>query len=289
VVGSLRGCQLRAFDRTVLRPRVCNITGVLLASFLSSAYPAYAQPPELQPLPARALPFDQVELTPDAPVIVLSEHDLDVLAAWTHDFAQWQAAFERWRHPKEPPREFLSWNEFLEHHPKPQPPSWLGAVCPLLEEDAQFANPCARLADWRDDPFLTKSRHATAAALQQQEAPKNSVWWRNLHLDGLWSTTQSNVAALGLFGTHLTVSVEGRLQVFVTPGILLVSVPTFYGSRVLSPATDWGLTYRLFNVGRSTVHFNLVQAWMLGGGAEQIAGTHLTLAGFSLTRRPRPN
>jgi hypothetical protein len=235
------------------------------------------------------LSIDPLALMPDVPVIVLSENDMHAMEVWTGDFADWQNAFERWRHPRELPKEYLTWNEFLHRNPKPQPPSWLGEVCPLLEQDAQFANPCALLADWRDDPFLTKSRHASATALQQKEAPKNSVWWRNLHLDGLWSTTQSNVAALGLFGTHLTVGVEGRLQVFVLPGILLVSVPTFYGSRVLSPATDWGLTYRLFNVGRSTVHFNLVQAWMLGGGAEQIAGTHLTLAGFSLTRRPRPN
>jgi hypothetical protein len=263
---------------------------LFLASLLSAAYPAQAQSQETEPLPARVLSFDVVQLPPDAQVIVLSENDLQALQLWTHQFTDWQSSFERWRHPKEPPREYLSWNQFLEHNPKPQPPSWLGNVCPLLEDDAQFANPCALLADWHDDPFLIKKRHAAAAALQQQEAPKNSVWWRNLHLDGLWSTTQSNIAALGLFGTHLTVSVEGRLQVFLTPGILLVSMPTFYGSRVLSPATDWGLTYRLFNVGRGTVHFNLVHAWMLGGGAEgQIAGSHLTLAGFSVTKRPRPN
>jgi hypothetical protein len=264
------------------------IASVTLAFFFG-APPARAQSPDSEPLASQPLPFNQLELMPDAPVIVLSEDDMRALQLWTHDFAEWQAAFERWRHSKLPPHEVLSWNGFLEHNPKPQPPSWLGDVCGLLEEDTAFANPCAVLAEWRDDPFVTKNRHAAATALKQQEEPKNSVWWRNLHLDGLWSTTQSNVAALGLFGTHLTVAVEGRLQVFVTPGILLVSVPTFYGSRVLSPATDWGLTFRLFNVGRGTVHFNLVHAWMLGGGAEQIAGTHLTLAGFSLTRRPRPN
>ena len=82
-------------------------------------------------------------------------------------------------------------------------------------------------------------------------------------------------------------SVEGRLQIFVAPGVMLVSVPNPYGPRVLSPATDWGLTYRLFNVGGATVHFNLVHAWIFGSGA-QIAGTNLTLGGFSLTRRVRP-
>jgi len=224
---------------------------------------------------------------PDASVIVLPDAEMRALRAWGHDFADWQTEFERWRRSKLP-KDAISWPRFLERNPKPEPPSWLAGVCPLVEDDAEFAKPCNLLADWRDDPFLTKNRHAAAAALLQQEAPKNSVWWRNLHLDGLWSTTQSNVAALGLFGTHMTVSVEGRFQVFVAPGILLVSVPSFYGTRVLHPATDWGLTYRLFDISRSTVHFNLVHAWMLGSTA-QLQDTHLTLAGFSITRRQRHN
>jgi hypothetical protein len=283
---------LRASDLSAIRPRVCSsflFVSVTLAFLFSAARPARAQSSESEPLASQALLFEPLELMPDAPVVVLSENDMHALHVWTHDFDSWQASFERWRLQKDM-KEPISWPRFLEEHPKPPPPSWLADVCPLVEDDAEFAKPCLMLADWRDDPFLIKSRHAANAALKQQEAPKNSVWWRNLHLDGLWSTTQSNIAALGLFGTHLTVSVEGRLQVFLTPGILLVSVPTFYGSRVLSPATDWGLTYRLFNVGRGTVHFNLVHAWILGGSAEeQIAGSHLTLAGFSLTRRPRPN
>jgi len=251
-----------------------------------AAPPVQAQSSDPEPIAARVLPFNEVALMPDAPVIVLSDDQMRALEVWTREFAEWQKTFERWRHTKVPKAQ-VPWPEFLERHPKPEPPSWLGGVCPLLDDDEEFATSCTLLADWRDDPFLTRERHTAATALQQKEAPKNDVWWRNLHLDGLWSTTQSNVAALGLFGTHLTVSVEGRLQVFVAPGVLLVSVPTFYGSRVLSPATDWGMTYRLFNVGRGTVHFNLVHAWMLGGGAEQLVGTHQTLAGFSLTRRSR--
>ena len=53
----------------------------------------------------------------------------------------------------------------------------------------------------------------------------NSVWWQHLHLDGLWSTTQSNMAAFGVFGAHVTMPIEGRLQIFVAPGVMLVSVP----------------------------------------------------------------
>jgi hypothetical protein len=256
---------------------------------LSAAPLARAQASDAEPLAARTLSFSfsQIELMPDAAAIVISDDEMHAMDVWTRDFANWQTTFERWRRSKLP-KDAISWPAFLERSPKPQPPSWLGEVCPLLEDAAEFAKPCLQLADWRDDPFLTKNRHAAAVALQQQEAPKNSVWWRNLHLDGLWSTTQSNVAALGLFGTHMTVGIEGRLQVFVAPGILLVSVPSLYGTRVLHPATDWGITYRLFDFGRNTVHFNLVHAWMLGSAA-QLQDAQLTLAGFSLTRRPRPH
>jgi hypothetical protein len=259
------------------------MAGALLLAVLVAAAPAQAQSSDSDPLVSRSLPFTIVELMPDAPVVVLSLEDMEALEAWTRDFAAWQQAVERWRRQKLP----ISWNQFLDHSPKPAPPSWLGGVCPLVEDDAEFTDACGLLADWREDPLTAKTRHTTAAALQQREAPKNSFWWRNLHLDGLWSTTQSNIAAIGLFGTHLTVSVEGRLQVFVAPGVMLVSVPNPYGPRVLSPATDWGLTYRLFNAGGATVHFNLVHAWIFGSAA-QIQGTNLTLGGFSLTRRVRP-
>jgi hypothetical protein len=69
---------------------------------------------------------------------------------------------------------------------------------------------------------------------------------------------------------------------------MLTSVPSIYGTRDLMPATDWGMSFRLFNAGRGTVHFNLVHAWILGHTISPI-GSNLTLAGFSVTMRPRPH
>jgi len=66
---------------------------------------------------------------------------------------------------------------------------------------------------------------------------------------------------------------------------MLVSVPALSGSRSLVPATDWGVTYRLFNVGRNTVHFNLVHAWLLADQVNLI-GSQMTLAGFSVSFQP---
>jgi hypothetical protein len=68
---------------------------------------------------------------------------------------------------------------------------------------------------------------------------------------------------------------------------MMVSVPTFSGTRDLAPATDWGVTYRLFNVGRNTVNFNFVHAWMLSN-RPNLVDSNLTLAGFSVSFRPRP-
>src|SRR5262249_19032211 len=101
----------------------------------------------------------------------------------------------------------------------------------------------------------------------------------------LWSTTRSDVSVLGLFGAHVTIPVAGRLQVFVVPGIMLVSIPSAYGNREFSPATDWGVSYRLFAAGPSTVPFNLVHAWMLGSRSNLI-NSNVTLAGFSVSFRP---
>jgi len=81
--------------------------------------------------------------------------------------------------------------------------------------------------------------------------------------------------------------VKGRLQVFVAPGVLLVSVPSLQGNRELWPATDWGASYRLFDVGRSTVHFNFVHAWILGSKGTFVI-PRVTLAGFSVSFKPRP-
>ena len=75
---------------------------------------------------------------------------------------------------------------------------------------------------------------------------------------------------------------------FVAPGIMLVSVPQFQGTRELVPATDWGVTYRLFDVGASTVHFNLVHAWLLTSDRTNLLRSQISLAGFSFSFRRHP-
>jgi hypothetical protein len=245
---------------------------------------AAAPPPDENVLPSRAIQVDLIPLLSPSPVLWITAERLQELEAWTHAFDEWQKRADRsYVHGS-----YVSHKSYLESNEKPAPPDWLEDVCGLIPDDQQFARACGLLARYSDDPVTAKNRQAAAAALIQKEEPTRSVWWQRVHADGLWSTTQSNVAAFGLFGAHLTVPIEGRFQVFVAPGVLLVSVPGFSGHRELWPATDWGMSFRLFDVGRSTVHFNLVHAWMLGNRSNLMSG-NLTLGGFSVSFKPRPH
>jgi len=213
---------------------------------------------------------------------VLSDERLRELDQWIEAFDEWDRWADRWLNRRQRGR----WAYALERGTKPDPPAWLDDACGLIPDDDRFVRACGLLATWREDLSAATTRRSLAAAANQQERPvTKSVWWRHLHVDGMWSTTQSNVTSFGIFGAHMTVDVEGRLQVFATPGILLVSVPGMFGNRELSAATDWGVSYRLFDIRRSTVHFNLVHAWMLSNRANLI-NPNVTLAGFSVSFLP---
>ena len=248
---------------------------VCLTGIASSSAQSVEPPPT-----AASTDVSPIALAP--PLLTISLDQMQELKEWSRDFLNWQKAVDRWLNL----RKQGSWSTFLERHKKPEPPAWLQGACALLADDPQFAAACEMRARWSDDPFTVRSRKAASTAVAQKEAPENSVWWRHVHLDGLWSTTQSNMSVFGLFGMHLTVPVEGRMQVFVTPGVLMMSVPTLFGTRELKAATDWGVSYRLFEAGRNTVHFNLVHAWVIASG-RQLASPQMTLAGFSLSFNPR--
>jgi hypothetical protein len=241
-----------------------------------------AQVVEEHRLPARPIPIELLQLVAEPGMIVLTEEHLQEADAWAREFDAWQQWADRWFNRRQPG--LLSTS--VERTKRPDPPVWLGDVCALLGDDDRLARPCALFDDWRQAPLMPKSLHAAAAVPMQKEAPKKSVWWRHLHVDGLWSTTQTNASVFALFGMHATIEIHGRMQIFAAPGILLMSVPNLYGNRELRPATDWGMTYRLFDFRSSTVHFNLVRAWVLASQATPIEST-MTLAGFSVSFRPR--
>jgi len=263
-----------------VRFRTAVVAVALLQSIWSDKIAA-AQRPDQEYLPARPISVD-LDRLPNLRVVVVSDGQLKELDRWIQAFTDWQKWNNQWLNRRQPGK----WSYAVERTQKPDPPDWLDDACGLLPDDDRFARGCDLLAAWREDLITTANRQSTVASAGQQERPvTKSVWWRHLHVDGLWSTTQSSVTSFGIFGAHYTVELESRLQIFATPGILLVSVPSIVGKRDLSAATDWGISYRLFDVGRSTVHFNLVHAWMLTNRSNLIY-PNVTLAGFSVSFRP---
>jgi hypothetical protein len=263
--------------------RRCHAAVAALFCLLCSVVTVSAAQQFTEPVPlsAHPVPLDLWWLMPESHVIVLSEQRIQEVGQWTHEFDEWQQWVTRWLNRPQPG----FWAASLERSKKPDPPVWLEDACELLNNDEQLARPCELLAVWHDDPIAARNRQVSAAALTQREAPTKTSWWHHAHFDAMWSTTQSNMTVFGVLGAHVTMEVEGRFQVFVAPGIILVSVPGLSGGRELMPATDWGVTYRLFNMGHTTVHFNLVHAWMLVARAN-LVNPHMTLAGFSFSFRP---
>ncbi len=256
--------------------------GLVLFSVVGPAALSAAQPTADDRLPARPLPA-LGQLVPEPVALTLSDQQIQELHQWVRDFTAWQAWADRWLNRRQPGK----WASFVDRKKKPDPPMWLDDACALFGDDPQLSEACNLLPTWRQDPIAARNSRIAAAGLLQQEAVTKTAWWQHVHLDGLWSTTQVHATVFGLFGAHVGADVVGRVQVFIAPGILLVSVPAFSGNRELRPATDWGVSYRLFRVGQSTVHFNLVHAWVFAGGTS-VFNPNMTLAGFSVSFNPRP-
>jgi hypothetical protein len=104
--------------------------------------------------------------------------------------------------------------------------------------------------------------------------------------------SNSTTSAFGVAGVHTTLHVTRRFQVFLTPGVILMRLPTLQGTTTWTAAADWGFSYGLFDlrvpvVGRpGTVHLNIARVWLLGVGGVPVTG-ETYLAGFSLSLKQR--
>ena len=113
-----------------------------------------------------------------------------------------------------------------------------------------------------------------------------------VHLDGLWPSASSGTRLYGLLGFHISLVDVGRLQVFGPPGVLLLSVPDYAGSRRVTLGYTWGLNVRLADVGLfgpakdMTLFLNMSKVWMADRGNEGTAGGY-TMMGFSIASRKK--
>jgi hypothetical protein len=198
-------------------------------------------------------------------------------------YTEWKEWIDKWRGKSEPgffgPRD---------RKPKPDPPAWLFDYCrfsPVAEGD--FAVGCRLLTDWRDDYATAVIKKRILEERARREAPTKTKWWNHIHVDTLWLTPQFP-ASYGIIGIHATLKVAGRLQLFVAPGAMLLTMPAPDGTREWKPATDLGFSYRLYDFKfpghqrTATLHLNLAKAWVVGKQGS-LVDTSIDLAGLSFS------
>jgi hypothetical protein len=266
-----------------------NVCGMLVSvAVLVGSASLLAQGADPPPLPSHRVAAMIPVTAPD-----VFDHDATARATelqqWMDQFSDWQEWSARWGNRRQP-----GW--FTAHRkrrPKPDPPEWLQPECASsLVSDDPLIPACALLTEWSEDRSATESRAARLAAVTQREAPTNSVWWNHVHLDMLWPATQWRSSVYGVVGTHATVSVQGRLQVFIAPGAMFMNLPSRDGTRVWKLATSYGIGYRLFDFemfgSKATMHLNLAKAWLLSDPTDVVGGRSTDFAGLSLTfAKPR--
>lgn len=231
------------------------------------------------------------EAVPAVDSAVTSGALLERLEQWTRDYNSWKAWQEQWRNTPEP-----GWFTAKSRREPPAPPDWLPSVCARsAQDDTILAEACSAWREWsRNDVAADALTQQLAQNRRGHEAQDRTQWWERVHVDAYWPMTRSGSSAFGVVGMHATMQITKRVQVFMTPGIILMRVPTLDGSHTWSAATDWGFSYRLFDFRMpvlqrgTTAHINMAKVWMLGNNANLASiGSDMYVAGFSLTFRKK--
>ena len=265
-------------------------TVAFLAVLVGAASSGLAQTVD-EPLPSRTIPIDGEHLLtpPDLSDSSAAERAAEV-QLWMKDFTEWKAWSEQWGNRRE--RGWLT--GYRERHEMPVPPAWLADSCATILDDSDpTAAACTLLAEWTEDVATTLARQARTTGATQTEQTERTVWWEHIHMDVLWPAMQWQASVYGVIGMHTATTVRGRFQVFITPGAMLLNLPTRNGNRAWKVAMNYGIGYRLFDFafpgGRpATLHVNLAKAWLLADVADVVTGRSMDFVGFSIAFKQAP-
>jgi hypothetical protein len=244
-----------------------------------------------EPLPSRTIPLDGEHLLtmPDLSDSGAAERATEV-QRWIEDFTEWKKWSNEWGNRRE-----RGWfTGYRERREIPVPPAWLPARCAaMIDESDPVAAACTLLAAWTDDVGTMLARQGRETGTVQAEEPKKTVWWEHLHMDVLWPAMQWQASAYGVIGMHTAATVRGRFQIFITPGAMLLNLPTRNGNRAWKVATNYGIGYRVsdftFPGGRpATLHVNLAKAWVLSDIQDAVTGRSIDFVGFSIAFKQAP-
>jgi hypothetical protein len=263
---------------------VAFVFGCLTLSGRPSA--AQDQPPPLPSTPV-VVPALQVRQRP------LSADQERELQQWVQNKAAWDHQQKRWQNGAA----HNNYGKIVQRKSQPEPPAWLGVYCTTVvvtRSDAHaptIERACAMLRQLSVDPEAEAIRQRTATVRVDQEKVHKTSFFSRVHLDGLWSTTSTDLRYYGLVGSHISLVDVGRVQFFGPPGILLLRMPDVSGSHQIRVGYTWGFSVRLvdlklFGTGKNTTLFlSVAKCWTMGNAADQLNPGGFDIAGFSIAPR----
>jgi hypothetical protein len=250
----------------------------------------------LPAIPSRAQDVPPLPSTPvvlSAPPDLLTAAERRELETWLSEMRKWQKTDKRWHN--EPAHD--PFGRIVRRPARPDAPPWLDGRCAAItpEDVKTLEGPlgaaCRILAGLAEDPAANAIRASTAAARTNAEKLVKDSFLTRVHIDGLWTTTSTDVRMYGLVGSHISLVDVGRVQFFGPPGVIVLSVPTSRGTRELRAGYTWGISVRLTDVRlfapskNLTLFLTVTKVWVMGGPFDRLGPGGFDIAGFSLAPR----
>jgi len=214
-------------------------------------------------------------------VRIVSDQDIELSDAQQRELRQWTKDVERYRKWYEHNRNRVSYNAFGsggERRQRPPIPGWLPEKCELLTAfSPRPAGPlpdgCNLLSYYQSDFTSDPATQQALMAQKQNEQDPHSSFWKHVHLDAAWSSLDYRMHTYGVVGVHVTLpELAKRVQIFLPPGFLLLSIPDGRGGHALQPAATIGVSIKMFRFEfpqgkEGMAYFNLSKAYLFGGGS----------------------
>ena len=212
------------------------------------------------------------------------------LKAWTEDVRAYQTWLDRNRNR-------IARNVFgfiSDRRAMPPVLEWLPAKCDLLGDLEPAASPaltdgCNLLSFYRSHFTVDPAAQQALVNQKQNELDPHASFWKHVHLDAGWGSMDYRMKTYGLVGVHVTLpELAKRVQIYLPPGFLLLSMPDGHGGRTLQPAATVGVSIKMaqFEFPQQkpgTIYFNIAKAYVFSHASPSSSNAAVDLIGLSFS------
>lgn len=228
-------------------------------------------------------------------VQIVREIDLQLESGQRHDAARWMKAVREYASWYDRYRNRISRNIFglvNQRRQMPPVPEWLPAKCDARAEflsppPGLLADACDLLAFYRSNFTIEPRAQQALLARKQSEQDAHASFWKHIHLDAGWGSLDYRTQTYGLVGVHVTLpEIAKRVQIYLPPGFLLLSVPDGHGGRQFEPAATVGVSIKMFGFEFpqnrfGTAYFNVAKAYVVNRASSMSTNAAVDLVGLS--------